>query len=232
MGVLSDQLNSCDWLVSERESLCALLDGIEQRILVHEQAPNPPLPKMLSCFSKLTKVPDLIIVGQDPYPDRRATGVSFQTSGNRRSASLDKIARNLGYAEGCYPDLENWERRQNILLMNAALCNFGRCGKPELFKIWREFVVGVISIICALNPNAVVMLLGKKWVCRLHKCALLKDIPNEVYKFGHPAYKWGPTKEDWMEVENLLRNKGVKVDLRSFSVKRVGPNTFRKKMRT
>lgn len=216
MGELVDQFKLCKWLGEGRCELYHLLDSIEDWIDNHKGNPHPSKDKMLTCFTRLKTIPKLIIVGQDPYPDKRASGIAFQVPGNRRSSSLDCIAKNLGYDEGCYPDLERWVEEQDVLLMNAALCNFGRCGKVELFQQWHDFVFKSICLIYSLNPNVVVMLLGKKRVWGLLAHA---DISADcIAKCYHPSHGWGPTEEDWKKAERKLKERGCLVDLRGSPV--------------
>lgn len=213
MGKLARQIDASKWLGEGRRRLFPLVNSIEQWILTHKKPSRPNLDLMFSCFTKITNVPNLIIVGQDPYPDEKATGVAFQTKNNVRSPSLDCIAKNLGYQCENYPDLEHWVVGQNILMMNAAMCNFGRCGKRELFDKWHSFVHEVILLVQTLNPEVVIMLLGKKRVW-----GVMPDSTN-IIKCRHPSHGWGPTVQEWKKVEHLLLKKGHGVDLRTRSVR-------------
>ena len=216
MGELVEQFKSCKWLGEGRCDLYHLLDSIEDWIDNHKGNPRPSKSKMLLCFARLTKIPKLIIVGQDPYPDKKATGIAFQTAENSWSSSLDCIAKNLGYKKGFYPDLDFWVDEQGVLLMNAALCNFGRCGKSELFQRWHDFVFRSICLLHTLNPNVVVMLLGKK---RVWSLLTGSDISaDSIVKCYHPSHGGEPTEEDWKKVERKLKERKCLVKLRGSPV--------------
>ena len=211
MPILSTRLKKCAWLNGCQDMLFKELDCIESWILGHRKKPNPCLEKMLLAFERLSKTPDLVIVGQDPYPDDRATGIAFQTKGNVHSSSLDTFSLGLGICSGCYPNIARWVDKYGILMANAALCNFGECGNDKIFDRWHKFIVGILEVICNQNPNVVVMLIGKERVWKL-----LNE--GNVVKCKHPAHGWGPSHKDWHQVLEILTRNGICIDLTEDSV--------------
>jgi len=200
--VLSDQLRKCDWLTDSRKNLCQCLDSVEAEILRSGRKTCPAFDSMLKCFTELTAVPNLVIVGQDPYPNEKATGIAFQTNWNQYSTSLECMGKGLGLPG--YPDLGFWVSHANVLLMNAAMCNFGDCHEDEIFSLWHDFTVGVLRAVRILNKRSVFMLIGKEKVW-----PLWQDGDKLVLKVKHPSHGHGPTKQEWTMLRGLLQQQGV-----------------------
>lgn len=220
---LIEQLNLCKVkeIVDLPNNAISQLHLIDQEIADRRRKGHEIFPsreKILLSLEMLNGIPPLVIVGQDPYPNRKATGISFQTAGNAHSGSLDFFARELSLKEGWYPNIGRWVSRYNVLMFNAALCNFGHCGDDELFALWRDFVVAVLGQVKLLNPNAIVMLLGKE-----HVHDLMQD-GDRIFKFGHPAFGRGPTKDEWNQVESLLHKSGILMRFSECPVRKMNLN--------
>ena len=103
----------------------------------------------------------LVILGQDPYPNKNANGLAFGTGGVRQlPPSLRNIYKEL---ERSYPDrdfdtmqgeLTGWAK-QGILLLNTSLTiEEGRSHE----ELWRPFILEVIRAL----RGSTFLLLGKK----------------------------------------------------------------------
>ena len=135
----------------------------------------------------------LVILGQDPYPQRNtATGLAFanfnSTPEEQLSPSLQvikesiinyKIPHNLiTFA----PELEEWAE-QGVLLLNTALtCEVNKPGSHSL--LWRPFICKLIKNICDYNPGTVWLLLGNS--AQSFEPYISKS--QYIIKAKHPAY--------------------------------------------
>lgn len=111
----------------------------------------------------------LIILGQDPYPQRNtATGLAFAnfntTPEEQLSPSLQVIKESIINYEIPHnlitfaPELEEWAE-QGVLLLNTALtCEVNKPGSHSL--LWRPFICKLIKNICENNSGIVWLLLG------------------------------------------------------------------------
>lgn len=130
----------------------------------------------------------VLIIGQDPYPiPDVANGIGFSTSkGNPIPASLRNIYCELE-AEGFTPSptkdnyyyLDGWIK-QGVFLTNSSLTVDKLCNSHE--TLWIDFIVNLCKFIASINPQVVVVLLGKK-ATSLKK---IFDIKNVFYT-SHPA---------------------------------------------
>ncbi|QNM93871.1 uracil-DNA glycosylase [Mycoplasma sp. Pen4] len=137
----------------------------------------------------------VIILGQDPYHTYGyADGLAFSTGNNKLSPSLRNIFKEL---KKDYPkikldstDLTPWAK-QGVLLLNTVLTVSH--GEPNSHKNfgWQSFTKKVIQEVVKVNPNVILVLLGKE----AQKFA--KDIeinPDNVIATSHPSpysYKKG-----------------------------------------
>lgn len=178
-----------------------------------------PEPQNILRALSYIKYPSVVIIGQDPYPDKNlATGLAFGVpKGSKIPASLRIIFRELSKE---YPDiplkegmetLEHWAE-QEILLLNSSLTVAE--GKPGSHSdIWSEFVKQLVRVISdsAVNNNfkpIVFVLLGKQ------ARNLLKPVINEkihyIIERNHPAAEaYGGTNKFegfFKEVNNVLKN--------------------------
>lgn len=167
---------------------------------------------------KLTSFNDVrvIIVGQDPYPNKRATGVAF---GNEEEDSLSMLSPSLEKIRDCVettvydglrldfdPTLVSWAK-QGVLLLNSALTV--REGEPGSHTLqWRGFIKGVLREISANKTGVVFLLLGST------AFSFAGDIDkknNHVFKYYHPAFS-ARRNEDWkcpffVEINKIIKNQ-------------------------
>jgi len=154
--------------------------------------PNPAL--TFHCLRFLQ--PDdvkVVILGQDPYPDGKATGLAFandiiQDAPELMSPSLRVIRESvlsLSKLEDFAtfdPSLESWEK-QGILLLNSALTV--KRGEPGSHTLaWKPFIERLLVGISA-HTNAYFLLFGKTaWSFK--DCIF--DNARGVAMEYHPAY--------------------------------------------
>jgi len=152
----------------------------------------PPKGKMFSAFSK-NSLNDIkvVIIGQDPYHDGRATGLAFANEIDfdnlSPSPSLRKIEDVFSYGDINHTDLvfdhslTRWAK-QGVLMLNTALTvEKGRPGSHS--KYWKKFTEGVLKTIAEWRPDCIFMLWGghaKAYKPLLKGCTVLESV--------HPVY--------------------------------------------
>lgn len=185
MGVLSKKLNLCDWLNDQDKiSLSAELDRIENRLKGNSFYPR--LENVLDSFIELKHFPRIVIVGTDPYPNDKATGIPFAVPDDytgRRPNSLKTLNRVFGFKLGTRSEWIKWINDKHVLLLNRALTSASR---NESFELWDGFIEKCLAQIA--NKVAAVWLMG-------HKAALLKRLIEQfaggrsrVFPSCHPSY--------------------------------------------
>ena len=110
----------------------------------------------------------VVIIGQDPYPDDKSTGLAFSVP---RSAGIPDDVKNI-YAElhSDYPqdwhmprhaDLTKWSTHKGILLLNSSLTTRAGVAGAHDTGIWDSFVTNVIIEVVKHQRNVVFVLLGR-----------------------------------------------------------------------
>jgi uracil-DNA glycosylase len=162
------------------------LRKIEEQILSTKQEFTPPSAHVL----KFLKVPlhtiKVIILGQDPYPQKGvATGRAFEVgtlkSWNEKfsNISLKNIVRAIYYTYQNeylkYSEIKNqigvtfplkspnelfvkWEEQGVLLLNTSFTCEIGKSNSHE--KLWREFTILLLKYISNTNQNITWFLWG------------------------------------------------------------------------
>jgi uracil-DNA glycosylase len=138
----------------------------------------------------------VVIIGQDPYPNEHAHGLSFSTLEQRRPVSLRYIFKEIcenytGYdykTDFISNDLTNWAQ-QGVFLLNAVLTV--RAGESNSHKGigWETFTGATINKLWFSNSPKVFILWGKSALNLFNKA-----VPNEgagdyhlILTCGHPA---------------------------------------------
>jgi len=141
----------------------------------------------------------VVILGKDPYPDGKATGIAFGNDNsiigdNKISPSLLKIKECIEHNiyNGLNLDfdqtLESWSG-QGVLLLNTSLT----VKKNEIgshHKYWAKFVVETLKMINDNNSGIIFMLWGKDAQVYEEYISLSK---HYVLKFNHPS--WAARKD-------------------------------------
>lgn len=152
---------------------------------------------------RLTQFKDVrvVIIGQDPYPNAKATGLAFgndyERSGATLSPSLEKIRKCV--EDTCYdglcldfdPSLVSWGQ-QGVLLLNSSLTvENGKSGIH--YARWRKFIRNVIQAVDAEKTGVCFLFLGAQ--AKLMSSFVDKR-RNYVFEFVHPAFS-ARRSEDW-----------------------------------
>jgi len=152
-----------------------------QNILNNKYNYKDIIPKQNEIFKafELTD-PELIkvvIFGQDPYTDGKATGIAF--SANTMTPSLRNIFKEIGCQRSS--NLEDW-CKQGVLLINSSL-TISKNEKKGDHKIWLGFMFKLVEFINEINEECIYMLWGKESID-------LEDelkISSTVFKSSHPS---------------------------------------------
>lgn len=166
-----------------------LMDSVYRKIPIE---PSPD--KVFRCFERLQPNDvKVVILGQDPYPDGKATGLAFANdvspdAPELMSPSLKVIrdsvlsltdSKNLLTFD---PTLESWEK-QGVLLLNSALTV--RAGEPGSHAAaWKPFIERLLVAFSA-QSKACFLLFGKQaWSFK--SCVFDHNVG--VFEEYHPAY--------------------------------------------
>jgi uracil-DNA glycosylase len=144
---------------------------------------------------RLTKFKDVrvVIIGQEPYPNRRATGLAFgnefATAGTTLSPALDKIEGCI--ERTCYEDLNlnfdptlvSWGQ-QGVLLLNSALTVEN--GKPgSHLARWRKFIRKVVEAVSEEKAGVCFLLLGAQ--AKMFR-SYINNRKHYVFDYAHPGF--------------------------------------------
>lgn len=133
----------------------------------------------------------VVIIGQDPYHDGSAHGLSFSSLSKRRPPSLDEIFKEVcnsyypgSTVEECFKsnNLSSWAK-QGVLLLNRALTV--ESGKPKShMKIgWDKFLIQTIETLNTKSKPIVYML----WGSEAQKLKSIINAENLILEAEHPA---------------------------------------------
>lgn len=146
------------------------------------------------CPPTKTKV---VILGQDPYPNDNAHGLSFSSCLDRRPPSLltifKEILSNYGLSKTAlneyfpHNNLTSWAN-QGVLLLNSVLTvDVGKPNSHEGFG-WQQFTEGALSHLISTGQPLVIMAWGKSAKAIVNK--VCGDFPPSnllILEAGHPA---------------------------------------------
>lgn len=150
----------------------------------------PQPDEIFNAFTLLESEPKVVIIGQDPYPQRgKAHGLSFSVKpGVTVPPSLRNIYSalendpNVEFTRPKHGCLESWAK-QGVIMLNAALTV--EEGKSNAHKdIWCNFTDRLIQLLSIKYPGLVYVLWGgdaKK------KRPLLQGSDHMVLEFNHPS---------------------------------------------
>lgn len=184
MGVLCDKLNQCHWLNDQdKMNLSTELDCIENQLKGDEFYPS--LENVLNAFTELKHFPRIVIVGTDPYPDAKATGIPFSVSthADKCPPTLKVLKRCFCLQKGNDDEWIRWMNESRVLLLNTSLTYLPNYRRRS-FGIWREFIRRVVEKITEKNTHVVFWLMGAKAKI-LEQC--LKGKAYKVFCTCHPS---------------------------------------------
>ena len=135
----------------------------------------------------------LIIVGQDPYPDGRATGLAFANSvsisPDNLSPSLEKVKDSLtrdiiSWKSITFDQtLESWAE-QGVLLLNVSLTVEPH--RPQSHSLyWRPFMSSLFKNLSLKRTGMVYVMMGAS-ACEMVR--YIDNLTNHVPTCDHPAY--------------------------------------------
>ena len=135
----------------------------------------------------------LIIVGQDPYPDGRATGLAFANSvsisPDNLSPSLEKVKDSLTRDIISWKNitfdqtLESWAE-QGVLLLNVSLTVEPH--RPLSHSLyWRPFMSSLFKNLSEKRTGMVYVMMGAS-ACEMVR--YIDNLTNHVLTCDHPAY--------------------------------------------
>lgn len=132
----------------------------------------------------------VVILGQDPYFDGSANGLSFSNKSDtlKISPSLKNIFKEVeedtydGMKLDQSPDLSRWAE-QGVLLLNTALTVRKNQAGSQI-NIWKDFTETLLTNICAYNTGIIYMLWGNK--SKYYK-KFLNEKTNHMLEAGHPS---------------------------------------------
>lgn len=125
-----------------------------------------------------------VILGQDPYHNGQAMGLSFGVNGKKVPPSLRNIYKELCNEFDHYPEefdysLEHWAQ-QGVLMLNTALTVTEK--KPTSYAgMWDFLIKATLQVVRWKSPHAIHLLWGK------HAQGYTKYITTAVLKAAHPA---------------------------------------------
>lgn len=176
-----------------------------------------PLKQDMFRAFKLTSFDEtrVVILGQDPYPSKRATGLAFgndleecETPSPSLRLMQDCIERDFydGLNLNFDHSLVSWAK-QGVLLLNTALTV--RKGEPASHAVyWRRFILETLRTISSNKTGVVFLLLGSP---AASFSSSIDESNNFVLKYCHPAYA-ARRREDWncphfKEINRILENQ-------------------------
>lgn len=171
MGILRGKFNQCDWLNDQDKiSLSAELDRIENQL--SDGVIYPKLENVLDVFTCLKLFPRIVIVGTDPYPDDRATGIPFAVPDNYKREcpnTLKTLNRVFGFKRGTRSEWVKWMNDKHVLMLNKSLTKIpGRL----TFRVWQKFIGAILKVIAKNGASVTFWLMGRE-------AKMLKNFLNE-----------------------------------------------------
>jgi uracil-DNA glycosylase len=176
-----------------------------ENCVAEDQRFTPPLKQVFRAFMECPyDTTNVIIVGQDPYPQLGvADGIAFSCGNTKKpEASLRYIFKNVN--KTVYndqkdittfdPDLSRWSK-QGILMLNTSLTTeIGKIGKH--IPIWDPFNKYLIDMLNANDKEYIWVLMGKQ---AQQNEDLIDNILNntQILKCSHPASAAYQKSSEW-----------------------------------
>jgi uracil-DNA glycosylase len=171
-----------------------IIDKLNEVNLLYKYS-NNIYPKQEDVFNAFKKCPydklSTVILGQDPYHDGSATGLSFANIKNTKKLSpslriiKDTIIRTVynGHDFDFDPSLIPWAE-QGILLLNTVLTV--KEGKPLSHQyLWFDFIQKVLIKLSEVNSGIIYCLWGKY---AESYSVYINSSSNTILRCNHPVY--------------------------------------------
>jgi len=161
---------------------------------------------------QLTNYEDLkvFIIGQDPYPNNRATGLAFSNSLESKGLSpsirkiKDRVEYDFDYTNDLNKDLTHWSK-QGVFLYNTTLTV--EKGKPgSHYKLWEYFTQQLLIRLSEYNSGIIYCLWGK--YAQGYK-QYINTNSNYILEAEHPSYAARQSRMwdfNFKEVHKLVKN--------------------------
>ena len=201
----------CSWLDPYCVNTCILpaIDKVEAN--PDFLCSHPPKEHLFLPFSIIDEFPRLIIMGQDPYTDSRATGLAFEVKKpgmDKSRSSLRTLSYSLGVKDGWF-DVRKWAKDNAILLVNASpSCSTQKASRSKQYIAWRPFWNAVLRPLLGSRP-IVVLTFGKKASALFEN--FRPQLGDRLLVRAHPASRKSKCqkmqKSDWLDISNKAKIK-------------------------
>ena len=171
----------------------SIIDNINKTITADLEKGKTIYPEVNSVYRALEYTPidniHIVILGQDPYPNNNAIGLSFGVPRqNKIPQSLRNMFNELNHGADATidPTLINWAK-QGVLLLNTALtftANQSNRRINEHMSMWKPFTKHIIDTINDECNNIVFLAWGKHAHKHLESIDTSK---HHVIKTSHPT---------------------------------------------
>ncbi len=131
----------------------------------------------------------VVIIGQDPYPQKRvADGLAFSANGRKIPVSLRNIFKEIEFEykyKNTSPKL-TYLAQQGVFLLNAFLTT--KVGEPLFHKNigWEFFTKNAVSFLNEYRKNIVFMLFGE--FAKTNFLSLIDQEKHLVLETSHPSF--------------------------------------------
>lgn len=193
-------------------NICALLNDIN---MTSTMLPAPSL--LFEAFNHCS-IGDVkvVIIAQDPYPDRRhAHGLCFSSKSNVVPASLKNIFAELDSSLGIKntrADLTPWAK-QGVLLLNKSLSVEEK--KPNSHRdIWGNFTNGIIEALLKHSNHPIVFMLWGRESQKVEDIIKTTKARTamHVLKWSHPSPRSGfpfVGNQHFVKCNKILNTEGL-----------------------
>lgn len=195
---------------------CKVVDVNEAERVVEILKKQPICPRLKDLFKAFKLCPfkslRVVIIGKDPYPNNRATGIAFANEKNipedSYSPSLEVLRESVidftvpHQHINFDPSLEKWEE-QGVLMLNSALsCLPGKSGSHAL--MWRPFIKTLLTNLSIHTTGIVYVLMGNS--AKSYESYINEQF-NFIIKLQHPSY-YARTRTQmpdiWKKINKIL----------------------------
>lgn len=132
---------------------------IEKVLIATENTVYPNKENIFRCFSLPLEKVKVVLLGQDPYHDGNAVGLSFSVEKENINPSLKNMFKEMKNSR------ENGDllylHNQGVLLLNTAL-TVEKSNPGAHLSLWKNFTELLITFLNNSLPNVIWLLLGAK----------------------------------------------------------------------
>ncbi|PZV99830.1 uracil-DNA glycosylase [Metamycoplasma auris] len=160
---------------------------IEKLLNSQDLVPNKDL--VFACFKNLNfNDLKLIIIGQDPYPNKNnADGLCFSSNNKKTPQSLKNIFIEIrnSYSDAIFlsNNLNSW-KEQGILLLNYILTTKENQSLAHKNMGWEIFNTNLLNQLLSLNNEILFLVMGKQAQNFIKKLKIRSDL---IFATAHPS---------------------------------------------